>query len=83
MYKNIDISNNSNYQATRLQLSTDYLQTVENVTQNSETVADMLEKATESVAGISKLTNAGGSILNNVSSDELGLGTGIIVSDNG
>lgn len=83
MYRNIEITNNSNYQVSKLQLSTDYLQTVDSVSQNNVTVADMLEKAIENVVGISKLTSAGGSILNNVSSDELGLGTGIIVSSNG
>jgi S1-C subfamily serine protease len=83
MYENIDISNNEKYQATRISLSTDYSQTVDNSVKNSTTIADMLENVTESVVGISKLTNTGGSILNNVSSDELGLGTGVIVSDNG
>ena len=56
---------------------------MDNVSQKSQTVADMLEKVTESVVGISRLTSAGGSILNNISSEELGLGTGIIVSSNG
>lgn len=83
MYQNIDITNDSVYQATRTSLSTDYSQTVDNTTQNNVNVADMLENLTESVVGISKLTSTGGSILNNVSSEELGLGTGIIVSDNG
>ena len=83
MYKNIDISDNLQYQSTRTSLSTDYSQTVETVTKNSVTVAEMLENVTESVVGISKLTTTGGSILNNVSSEELGLGTGIVVSDNG
>lgn len=83
MYQNIELSNDSNYQAKRTTLSTDDSQTVETVIQNSKTVADMLETVTESVVGISKLTNTGGSILNNVSSEELGLGTGMMVSDNG
>ena len=83
MYKNIDISDDLQYQSTRTSLSTDYSQTVETVTKSSSTVADMLENVTESVVGISKLTTTGGSILNNVSSEELGLGTGIVVSDDG
>ena len=81
MYSNIEITNN--YEAERTAFSTDYEETVENATQKSETVEDMLEKVTKSVVGISRLTNAGGSILNNVSSDELGLGTGIVVSPDG
>lgn len=83
MYKNIDISDNLQYQSTRTSLSTDYSQTVETVTKNSVTVAEMLKNVTESVVGISKLTTPGGSILNNVSSEELGLGTGVVVSDDG
>ena len=43
----------------------------------------MLEGIIESVVGISRLSNAGGSILNNVTSEDLGLGTGLIVSENG
>ena len=81
MYSNIEITNN--YEAERTAFSTNYEETVENATQKSETVEDMLEKVTKSVVGISRLTNAGGSILNNVSSDELGLGTGIVVSPDG
>ena len=72
-----------NYTASRTSLSTNYEETVENVTEKSETVAEMLERVTKSVVGISNLSNAGGSILNNVATDELGLGTGIIVSENG
>ena len=82
MYINIDITND--YKAERTSTSsTNYLETVENTTQKSETIADMLENLTDSVVGISKLKDAGGSILNNISSDELGLGTGIVVSETG
>ena len=83
MYQNIEISNGYDYEANKTSLSTDYLETVDQVEKNSETVAQMLENVTGSVVGISKLTNTGGSILNNVTSEELGLGTGILVSDNG
>ena len=64
-------------------LSTSYAQKVDKYIENNQNTADMLEEVTKSVVGISRLTNAGGSILNNVSSEELGLGTGIVVSDNG
>jgi len=83
MYENIDINDNSQYIAQKTGFSTDYRETVENVIKKDQTVSDMLENIVGSVVGISKLTSAGGSILNNVSSDELGLGTGIIVSSNG
>ena len=83
MYKNIEILDESDYAAKKTIFSTDYSETVESVAQNSQTIAEMLESVTKSVVGISKLTNTGGSILNNVSSEELGLGTGMIVSENG
>lgn len=81
MYKNIEIKNY--YSAERLRVSTNEEQTVENVTENSKTVADVIEEVTQSVCGISKLKKVGGSILSNSSADDLGLGTGIIVSNNG
>ncbi len=81
MYKNIDIS--TNYEAERISSVETFEEKVEETNEESKTIEDMLEEVTKSVVGISRLTNAGGSILNNISSDELGLGTGIIVSENG
>lgn len=83
MYKNIDVSNSESYEAERTAISANYSENVENVSEKNETTADMLEDVTQSVVGISRLKDTGGSILNNISSDELGLGTGIVVSDNG
>ena len=79
-YKNIDI--NTNYETTRLQ-STNMAQTVEKVEENSTTIADTVERVTQSVVGISKLKNAGSSILGASTEEELGLGTGIIISEKG
>lgn len=81
MYKNIEIKNY--YSAQRLGVSTDEEQTVESISENSKKVADVIEEVTQSVCGISKLKSAGGSILSNSSAEDLGLGTGIIVSANG
>lgn len=83
MYKNIDIKNESDYKANRINLSTSYEEIVENSIEKKENIPDMIEKISKSVVGISKLSSAGGSILSNISSDDLGLGTGIIVSNNG
>lgn len=80
-YQNIEIENNS-YIATKAQ-STIGEQTVENVQEKSKTIADVLEETTEKVVGISKLKNAGNSILSKNSENELGLGTGFIVSSDG
>jgi len=81
MYKNIEIKNY--YSAQRLGVSTNEEQTVENVSKNGKKVADVIEEVTQSVCGISKLKSVGGSILSNSSVEDLGLGTGIIVSSNG
>lgn len=81
MYKNIEIS--TEYETKKTSLSTNYEENVDNYTKKEVSTEEMLEKTTKSVVGISKLINTGGSILNNISSDELGLGTGIIVGSNG
>lgn len=80
-YNNIEI-NTSNYTAQKLS-STDNEQTVEEAEKKSKSVADVLEETIQSVVGISKLKNAGTSILTNSSESELGLGTGFFVTDNG
>lgn len=80
-YKNIEV-NPSNYEATRTQ-STYEKQTVENVEENSQSVTDVIEETTRKVVGISKLKNAGNSILSKSTESELGLGTGMIVTQDG
>jgi len=80
-YQNIEI-NYSNYEATKTQ-STFEEQTVENIEESSKNVADIIEETTRKVVGISKLKNAGNSILSKSTESELGLGTGVIVTDNG
>ena len=81
MYQNIEIIDNSEYEAKRM-VSSVYKEEENNISKESK-VVDMLDEITGCVVGISKLSNTGGSILSNISSDELGLGTGIIVSENG
>ena len=80
-YANIEI-NNDKYETEKIQSTVD-AETVENVTENSRTVADVFEEITESVVGISKLKNTGTSIFSKNSESELGLGTGVIVTENG
>lgn len=80
-YNNIDIT--PEYEIKRTE-STVPLQTVESVTKNSENVSDMLENVSQSVVGISKIKTKSNSIFSSSNSiNELGLGTGIIVSNNG
>ncbi len=80
-YQNIEIKE-PNYEASKT-LSTIQEQTVEEVQENSTKIADVIEKTTQSVVGISKLKNVGNSIFSNNTAEELGLGTGIIVTENG
>lgn len=82
-YKNIDI-NNSNYEIEKIKAqSTIIEQTVGKVEENSKNIADILENTMQSVVGISKLKDNGSSIFSNNNETSLGLGTGIIISQNG
>ncbi len=81
VYNNIEIT--EDYTAEKTNLSTHYEQSVEIAEKNSKKVADVIEDMTKCVCGISKLSNAGGSILTTATETELGLGTGIVVSSNG
>ena len=81
MYKNIDIQN-SNYKTEKIAVSTENVENVESVNDNL-LIEDVLENTIQSVVGISRLKSSDGSILKNVSSEDLGLGTGVIVSENG
>ena len=79
-YNEIEITPEYEIQRTS---STDESQTVENVEQESKKIADVLEETIEKVVGISKLKNAGSSIFSKNTENELGLGTGFIVSQDG
>lgn len=80
-YKNIDIDS-SNYRSERIK-STVVEQTVESEEEKSRSVANVLEETMECVVGISKLKDNGSSIFSSGSETLLGLGTGVIVSENG
>lgn len=80
-YQKIDISD-SNYEAEK-EVSTVNEQSVENSMQNSKNVSDVLEEMMESVVGISKLKDNGSSIFSNSDESTLGIGTGVIVLENG
>lgn len=80
-YQKIDIT--PQYEIARTE-STIQPQTVGNVEQESTTIADILENVSQSVVGISRIKSHSNSIFSsNGSFNELGLGTGIIVSNNG
>ena len=51
--------------------------------QEEKDITQVLENVTKSVVGISKIKNKGSSIFLNNSASDLGLGTGMVVSENG
>lgn len=80
-YQNIEIDSD-NYVTARVQ-STIKEQTVESIQEESKNIADTLEETIEKVVGISKLKNTGSSIFSQSTENQLGLGTGFIVSPDG
>ena len=80
-YTKIDI-NPQNYETQRA-ISTVNEQTVDKVIENSKNVSDILEETMESVVGISKLKNSGSSIFSSSNEYSLGLGTGVIITEDG
>lgn len=80
-YSKIEIRD-SNYQTEQVQSTTEE-QTVENVERNNEKISNVIEETTQSIVGISKLKNTGTSIFSNNTENDLGLGTGIIVTEDG
>ena len=79
MYINIDVySEESNTIASR----TSYIDQTQNI-QGEEKNVNVLENVVKSVVGISKIKNTGNAIFLNNSTEDLGLGTGMIVSSKG
>lgn len=82
MYANINVYSHdeasSSANATRVSYNEISSQLVE-----VEDITKILENTTNSVVGISKIKNTGNSIFLNNSTYDLGLGTGMIVSENG
>lgn len=59
------------------------VKTIDEVKEQSKQVADVVENVTSCVVGISKIKDAGTTIFLKDGSSSLGLGTGVIVSENG
>ena len=59
------------------------IKSVEEIKVQGKQVSDVIENVTSAVVGISKIKNAGNTIFLEDGARELGLGTGIIVSENG
>ncbi len=82
MYQNIDLSEiNKNLQPEYT--AEKVVTTVEEAKKNNQKVVDVINNVTQCVVGISKIKNTGNTIFLNNASSDLGLGTGIVVSENG
>lgn len=69
--------NNSNTQIERT------VQNLEDIKEKNNLVTEMISSVNDSVVGISKMQNNGTSIFSNDNITSLGLGTGLIVTENG
>lgn len=58
-------------------------QTVKQVKENDKTITEVIQRANETVVGISKIKEVGESIFLEDGVSQLGLGTGVIVAENG
>ena len=79
MYLNINVEND---QTPNVSDNT-AIQLAANSEEKTEDITETLEKVTKCVVGISKIKNKGDSILETTATEDLKLGTGIIISENG
>lgn len=73
---------NSQYETTQIK-TTEYNNSILDVTSESNSIADMIENVSKSVVGISKFQNKSDSIFSGNFATQIGTGTGVIVSPNG
>ena len=59
------------------------IKSVEQIKAQGKQIGDVIEEVTSSVVGISKIKNAGNTVFLEDGAKQLGLGTGVIVSENG
>lgn len=82
LYQNIYLPNTSMFVPQQVEVERTS-QTVEQVDQENKTITQVLEQINECVVGISKLKNTGNTVFLENGSTSLGLGTGMIVTENG
>jgi len=83
LYRMYDGINVHTYEANINTTGTRTSQTIEDVKVQSKQVADVVEGVTSCVVGISKIKDAGTTIFLKDGTSSLGLGTGVIVSEDG
>ena len=79
IYENINIGENTS-QNTVIERT---VQTIQNIEEKDKTVVEMIDNINNSIVGISKVQNTGSSIFSSENITDLGLGTGVIVTENG
>jgi S1-C subfamily serine protease len=77
MYSRIEVKNYNNVEAEKLS------ETIEEKKKHDLTISEMLEKATESVVGVSKLKDNGNTIFTENGVSKMGIGSGVIISEKG
>ena len=77
MYINVDVKEEQEVESKK------FLETVEAAEEKSKSISEMIQGVSDGVVGISKIKEKGTSIFLNNANDKLGLGTGMIVSENG
>ena len=77
VYNKIPITEYQPIKAQRLS------QTVEVRNEEDFTIAEMLENATNSVVGISKIKDTGSTVFTENGISQMGIGSGVIISENG
>ncbi len=82
LYQNIYLPNTSAFTPPKVEASR-LSQTIEEARQENKTITQVLEQINECVVGISKLKNPGNTIFLENGASNLGLGTGMIVTQNG
>lgn len=80
MYEGININT---YEPSASSTAIRTIQTIDEVKEQSKQVADVVENVTSCVVGISKIKNAGTTVFLKDGTSSLGLGSGVIVSENG
>lgn len=82
LYQNIYLPNTSMFVPQQVEVER-MSQTIEQAKQEDKTVTQVLEQINECVVGISKLKNTGNTVFLENGSTSLGLGTGMVVTENG
>lgn len=80
IYDSINISEGENNENIVIEKT---IQTIGETKEKDETVIEMIQNINESIVGISKVKDTGNSIFSEENISDLGLGTGVIVAENG